>query len=91
MVSGGGGALVVQLDKLGQYRIHASSCRRRTLGVDGARLRDGELSLRIDGRSRRLRALGELAARISVCRACPRLVDWREEVAEKTGARLAAA
>ena len=25
--------------------------------------------------------LAELAARISVCRACPRLVDWREEVA----------
>lgn len=26
--------------------------------------------------------LGELAARQSVCRACPRLVEWREEVAE---------
>ena len=26
-------------------------------------------------------ALSELDARISVCRACPRLVDWREEVA----------
>ena len=40
MLSGGGGALVVQLDKLGQHRIHASSRRRRTLSVDGARLRD---------------------------------------------------
>jgi uracil-DNA glycosylase family 4 len=27
------------------------------------------------------RSLGELAARESVCRACPRLVQWREEVA----------
>ncbi|MBS2079780.1 uracil-DNA glycosylase family protein, partial [Mycobacterium tuberculosis] len=26
-------------------------------------------------------ALPELAALVSVCRACPRLVDWREEVA----------
>jgi uracil-DNA glycosylase family 4 len=26
-------------------------------------------------------ALSELAARVSVCRACPRLVDWRETVA----------
>lgn len=26
--------------------------------------------------------LGELSARISVCRACPRLVQWREEVAQ---------
>jgi hypothetical protein len=26
-------------------------------------------------------SLAELAARQSVCRACPRLVDWREEVA----------
>jgi uracil-DNA glycosylase len=25
--------------------------------------------------------LGDLEARVSVCRACPRLVDWREEVA----------
>src|SRR5262245_60887845 len=25
--------------------------------------------------------LGELEARVSVCRACPRLVEWREEVA----------
>jgi uracil-DNA glycosylase family 4 len=25
--------------------------------------------------------LGEVEARVSVCRACPRLVDWREEVA----------
>ena len=30
--------------------------------------------------------LGELEARVSVCRACPRLVDWREEVA-RTGRR----
>lgn len=28
------------------------------------------------------RSLDELSARISVCRACPRLVSWREEVAE---------
>lgn len=27
------------------------------------------------------RSVGELVARESVCRACPRLVDWREEVA----------
>ncbi|MFC6082380.1 uracil-DNA glycosylase [Sphaerisporangium aureirubrum] len=27
-------------------------------------------------------ALGELTARQSVCRACPRLVEWREEVAD---------
>jgi uracil-DNA glycosylase family 4 len=26
-------------------------------------------------------ALGDLEARVSVCRACPRLVEWREEVA----------
>ena len=26
-------------------------------------------------------ALSELSARVSVCRACPRLVAWREEVA----------
>ena len=25
--------------------------------------------------------LGELAARVSVCRACPRLVEWREQIA----------
>jgi uracil-DNA glycosylase len=30
--------------------------------------------------------LAELEARVSVCRACPRLVDWREEVA-RTGRR----
>jgi uracil-DNA glycosylase family 4 len=29
----------------------------------------------------RVGTLGELAARISVCRACPRLVAWREQVA----------
>ena len=33
--------------------------------------------------------LGELDARISVCRACPRLVDWREEVAQKKRASFA--
>jgi uracil-DNA glycosylase family 4 len=27
--------------------------------------------------------VGELAARQSVCRACPRLVDWREQVADR--------
>ena len=27
------------------------------------------------------RSLAELDAEISVCRACPRLVEWREEVA----------
>ena len=33
-------------------------------------------------RWRRVRAhLAELAARQSVCQACPRLVDWREQVA----------
>jgi uracil-DNA glycosylase family 4 len=30
-----------------------------------------------------VRTLGELDALVSVCRACPRLVDWREEVARK--------
>lgn len=31
--------------------------------------------------AKRTRALGDLDAEISVCRACPRLVDWRERVA----------
>ena len=31
----------------------------------------------------------ELAARITVCRACPRLVDWREEVATTKRAAFA--
>jgi uracil-DNA glycosylase family 4 len=34
------------------------------------------------------RSLDELQARISVCRACPRLVQWREDVA-RTGRRAA--
>jgi uracil-DNA glycosylase family 4 len=29
----------------------------------------------------RVRTIDELAARVSVCRACPRLVEWRERVA----------
>jgi uracil-DNA glycosylase family 4 len=33
--------------------------------------------------------LAELDARVSVCRACPRLVAWREEVAEKKRASFA--
>jgi uracil-DNA glycosylase family 4 len=33
--------------------------------------------------------LGELEARVSVCRACPRLVTWREEVAEVKRASFA--
>ncbi|RCG31292.1 uracil-DNA glycosylase [Sphaerisporangium album] len=32
--------------------------------------------------ARESRDLGELTARQSVCRACPRLVEWREEVAD---------
>ncbi|NPC95733.1 uracil-DNA glycosylase [Nocardioides sp. zg-DK7169] len=35
-------------------------------------------------------ALGELDARVSVCRACPRLVRWREDVAEHKRASYAA-
>jgi uracil-DNA glycosylase family 4 len=31
--------------------------------------------------ARGARTMGHLAARVSVCRACPRLVDWREQVA----------
>jgi uracil-DNA glycosylase family 4 len=31
--------------------------------------------------ARSARSLDELTERVSVCRACPRLVDWREEVA----------
>lgn len=34
-----------------------------------------------------VQSLGELDALVSVCRACPRLVDWREEVARKAVAR----
>ncbi|MEZ0579050.1 uracil-DNA glycosylase [Nocardioides sp. MH1] len=34
-------------------------------------------------------ALGELDARVSVCRACPRLVRWREDVAETKRASYA--
>ena len=33
--------------------------------------------------------LAELDARVSVCRACPRLVDWREEVALRKRASFA--
>ncbi len=33
--------------------------------------------------------LGELEARVSVCRACPRLVGWREEVARRKRASFA--
>ncbi|MGV0849515.1 uracil-DNA glycosylase [Mycolicibacterium phlei] len=33
------------------------------------------------------RSLAELDAEISVCRACPRLVEWREEVAAKVQAK----
>ncbi|MBO3750746.1 uracil-DNA glycosylase [Streptosporangiaceae bacterium NEAU-GS5] len=32
--------------------------------------------------ARESRTLGELTARVSVCRACPRLVEWREDVAD---------
>jgi uracil-DNA glycosylase len=45
---------------------------------------------RSDGGARRLaagaRSVADLQARISMCRACPRLVDWRESVA-RTGRR----
>src|SRR6187551_3372203 len=34
-------------------------------------------------------ALGEIAAEIVVCRACPRLVEWRERVARDKTARFA--
>ncbi|WP_017935983.1 uracil-DNA glycosylase [Nocardioides sp. Iso805N] len=34
-------------------------------------------------------SLDELGARVSVCRACPRLVEWREEVAETKRASYA--
>ncbi|TCO48372.1 uracil-DNA glycosylase family 4 [Kribbella antiqua] len=39
--------------------------------------RDADGVLRLAGTGE----LGELEARVSVCRACPRLVEWREEVA----------
>ena len=35
------------------------------------------------------RSLGELSAAVSVCRACPRLVRWREDVAESKRAAFA--
>jgi uracil-DNA glycosylase len=35
------------------------------------------------------RSLGELSAAVSVCRACPRLVRWREDVAENKRAAFA--
>ena len=35
-------------------------------------------------------SLAELDARVSVCRACPRLVEWREEVAATKRASFAA-
>src|SRR5690349_3087364 len=47
-------------------------------GADPAR---AELSLRIAGAQGGPRALRELQARMVECRACPRLVAWREEVA----------
>src|SRR5690348_11489083 len=47
-------------------------------GADPAR---AELSLRIAGAQGGPRALRELQARMVQCRACPRLVAWREEVA----------
>jgi uracil-DNA glycosylase family 4 len=34
--------------------------------------------------------LGELSARVSVCRACPRLVEWREQVAHERRRAFAA-
>ncbi|MGH3327785.1 MAG: hypothetical protein ACRDPT_08350, partial [Streptomycetales bacterium] len=36
------------------------------------------------------RTLGELDARVSVCRACPRLVSWRERVAAEKRRAFAA-
>jgi uracil-DNA glycosylase family 4 len=40
--------------------------------------------------ARSARALGQLAARSSVCRACPRLVEWRETVAREKRRAFAA-
>ena len=40
-------------------------------------------------RADRPEGLGELEARVSVCRACPRLVGWREEVAREKRASFA--
>ncbi|MPV48708.1 MULTISPECIES: uracil-DNA glycosylase [unclassified Pseudactinotalea] len=47
----------------------------------GARERVDDEAARAGDSAADAASLDELSARISVCRACPRLVDWREEVA----------